>query len=393
MTKITWIIQAPINIYVMMAKHLTSRFPDIDLIFIMSQKFHYKADYIRNETGCKVKILPESYSFLEILSLPYYIMRYVNISQRVGKPDYILLKGLKKYLKKISPDLIITNLYAQPYTWQASKYCAKYKVPLILTTQTMNFSTDFFSRFIEKMIVLFSRRIFRQAKYILSWSEDALKFARINFKTKNRLKIIPLYAGINLEIFHKIKTYNSDRKDKILKLLVVGRFVSYKNHITLFKGVKYLKDIKKIEVSLSILGSGELKLKLIQEIKKLGIEKEVEFLPKTPYKDMKNIYCSHDILILPSYKEPIGMVVPEALACGTPVIVSNGCGAKLYVENGKNGYIFDPFNYRDLAKKILYLYDNEKRRQFGNYGEKLIRKRYNINDIINDFYKIILNNL
>ncbi len=44
--------------------------------------------------------------------------------------------------------------------------------------------------------------------------------------------------------------------------------------------------------------------------------------------DMAELYAAVDITILPSYYEPFGLVVPESLACGTPVIVSPFVGAK-----------------------------------------------------------------
>lgn len=44
--------------------------------------------------------------------------------------------------------------------------------------------------------------------------------------------------------------------------------------------------------------------------------------------DMAELYAAVDFTILPSYYEPFGLVVPESLACGTPVIVSTYVGAK-----------------------------------------------------------------
>jgi glycosyltransferase involved in cell wall biosynthesis len=50
-----------------------------------------------------------------------------------------------------------------------------------------------------------------------------------------------------------------------------------------------------------------------------------------------------DVLVLPSYSEPWGLVVNEAMACGMPVIVSEKCGcAPDLVQNGKNGISINP---------------------------------------------------
>ena len=44
--------------------------------------------------------------------------------------------------------------------------------------------------------------------------------------------------------------------------------------------------------------------------------------------DMAELYAAVDFTIMPSFYEPFGLVVPESLACGTPVIVSSYVGAK-----------------------------------------------------------------
>ncbi|WP_233708080.1 glycosyltransferase [Helicobacter bizzozeronii] len=54
------------------------------------------------------------------------------------------------------------------------------------------------------------------------------------------------------------------------------------------------------------------------------------------------LLCAFDGLILPSLSEPWGLVVEEALAVGLPVFVSVACGAHVLVQEGVNGFIFDP---------------------------------------------------
>jgi len=67
-----------------------------------------------------------------------------------------------------------------------------------------------------------------------------------------------------------------------------------------------------------------------------------------------------DCLILPSRCESFGLVVIEALAAGTPVIVSNRAGASMAVEEGLNGWTFNPDIWTDLLELILKFCDNIK---------------------------------
>ena len=67
-----------------------------------------------------------------------------------------------------------------------------------------------------------------------------------------------------------------------------------------------------------------------------------------------------DCLILPSRCESFGLVVIEALAAGTPVMVSNRAGASMAVEEGLNGWTFNPDIWTDLLELILKFGDNIK---------------------------------
>ncbi len=66
-----------------------------------------------------------------------------------------------------------------------------------------------------------------------------------------------------------------------------------------------------------LIAGDELKNKVPKNVRCLGF-----------VSDMAELYAAVDITILPSFYEPFGLVVPESLACGTPVIVSPFVGAK-----------------------------------------------------------------
>jgi len=67
-----------------------------------------------------------------------------------------------------------------------------------------------------------------------------------------------------------------------------------------------------------------------------------------------NAHC----LVLPSRFDSFGMVVPEAMACGLPVIVSDMVGAKQLVQEGRNGFIVPVNNVAALAAKMRWLIQN-----------------------------------
>jgi 1,2-diacylglycerol 3-alpha-glucosyltransferase len=77
---------------------------------------------------------------------------------------------------------------------------------------------------------------------------------------------------------------------------------------------------------------------------------DAHFAGHRSFRELPAFYAFAGCFVLPSTREPWGLVVNEAMACGLPVLVSNRCGcAEDLVERGQNGYTFDPFEEGALA--------------------------------------------
>lgn len=122
------------------------------------------------------------------------------------------------------------------------------------------------------------------------------------------------------------------------KFICIARLTAVKNLEFLLRVFKELPQI-----SLSLVGTGELKAKL-----EGMASSNVSFLGAVANSQMAPLLCAHDALILPSIAEPWGLVVEEALAVGLPVLVSRACGVQVLVDNGVNGFVFDPKDDRAL---------------------------------------------
>lgn len=75
-------------------------------------------------------------------------------------------------------------------------------------------------------------------------------------------------------------------------------------------------------------------------VRELGLEHAVHFLGRRD--DVPALIGSIDLLLLPSWDEPFGLVVAEAMAVGTPVLVTERGGVREYVEDGRNGRLLSP---------------------------------------------------
>jgi len=91
-------------------------------------------------------------------------------------------------------------------------------------------------------------------------------------------------------------------------------------------------------VHLRIVGDGDLR-ELLGRILR-PVNEQVEFVGFTPWDQLPNVYSGADVLCVPSRHDGWGLVVPEGLAAGLPVIGSNRMGAALdLLTTGKNGWL------------------------------------------------------
>ena len=106
------------------------------------------------------------------------------------------------------------------------------------------------------------------------------------------------------------------------------------------------------------------------------------------------IYNEIDVLIHPSFGEGVPMTILEAALTNTFIIASNVKGNRDIIEHKKTGFLFDPFNQKDLLEKLL-LFKNDD-----NMKQKIIIKarenvlsNYDIKYVVNAQYYFIKSNI
>ena len=87
-----------------------------------------------------------------------------------------------------------------------------------------------------------------------------------------------------------------------------------------------------------------------------GMENKVQFLGSMPQEDLKRFYSVAEALVVPSLYESFGLVVVEALACGTPVLVSKIGKMQSIVKDGSTGFSFRPNDPASLAACLQYFF-------------------------------------
>lgn len=128
----------------------------------------------------------------------------------------------------------------------------------------------------------------------------------------------------------KNRSYQSLHGRK-LKCLYVGRLSQAKGLSYMFEAIERIEE----KAELTIVGSGNLDAcpQLRAHISKH------HYIPYLPHNEVLNIMQKHDVLIFPSLFEGYGLVVPEAMSQGTPVIATDKTCASDLVQHGYNSWV------------------------------------------------------
>lgn len=219
--------------------------------------------------------------------------------------------------------------------------------------------------------------------------DSVLDVFRLN---KKKIKIIPMGVDLNLfkPLSRRIYRSNPERGPVIL---TVGRLD--KN-----KGFNYLIDAmpkvihKFPEAKLIVAGIGHEKDNLTSQIKRLNLEKNTSMVGGVQNKNLPIFYNMADIFVLPSLREGLGVVLLEAMACGTPVIGSNVDGITDIIINNETGILTMPKDSQNIAEKIIMLLsDRELRQKFSEKGLKFVKEKFSWDIVAKQFIEIFSNGL
>lgn len=204
----------------------------------------------------------------------------------------------------------------------------------------------FFTEYFEKRIVLKS---YLENTFAIGISKDTFHYCKSVLPKK--IKIELLHNAIDLTLFRK-KT----KEEFSNEITLIGSLVENKGHELAFNTIKELKK-KGVVVKLNCLGEGIERNKLEQLIIDLCLENEVKLLGNidSPESFLQKSFC----YLLTSKSEAFGLTLIEAMACGLPVVCTDGKGNRDLIQEGENGFMVWERNPKLLADKIELLLKND----------------------------------
>jgi glycosyltransferase involved in cell wall biosynthesis len=172
------------------------------------------------------------------------------------------------------------------------------------------------------------------------------------------------------------------------------RYVAFAGRLETIKGVEILIAAARTlsEISFKIAGHGPIFPQLSKEA-----PDNVEFVGFLKGDELVKFYRGARFVVIPSLCfEALGLVALEAMSNGLPLIVSNRGALPEVIEEGVDGFLFEPGNHSDLADKIRFLWEKHQLcREMGEKAQEKVFLRYSkdihMNKLIN-IYKNAMRN-
>lgn len=209
---------------------------------------------------------------------------------------------------------------------------------------------------------------------VINWED--FDFTKKHFST-------PVYhidgIGLSLEKYKNTHSNFEEKRKSLginnedILIVSVGELQSRKNHQIMIKAIGEINDPS---IKYIICGRGEL-LSDLQELSvQKGVAKQVQFLGHRY--DIAEILSVADIFAHPSQREGLGIAAIEAMAAGLPLITSNVQGIKDYVENGYNGFSYNPYDLDGFVEGLKRLINNKSMREEMGKRNQACAEKYSI---------------
>jgi len=299
-----------------------------------------------------------------------------------------IIKRVKKEVKKF--DIIHMHNYRTFQNMVVYYYARKYKIPYVL--QAHGSVLPIFQKQKLKRIfdLFFGYRILSDASKVIALTRTEAEQYKGMGVDEDKIEIVP--NGIDLSEYDNLPERGEFRRKHSIRddekiILYLGRIHKIKGIDLLVKAFTDL--IKKLgDVRLVIVGPDDGFLSTLKkQIDGLKIDDKILLTGPLYERDKLEVYVDADVYVLPSVYEIFGVTVLEALACGTPVIVTDRCGIADIVDD-KVGYEveYDKDQLRDAIFKVLS--DEELRRRLGKDGKKLVREYFSWDKVVRKVEKV-----
>ena len=303
------------------------------------------------------------------------VKRLKRLTRVYGTPVQL---GLMRELRDCRVDLLHANFPSPYIAFMVSVASSFRRIPAVLTWHNDLPPVTSGARFlIEAHDRLVLPEYIRRYRRVIATSETYRRKSSILPRLGQRVVVVN--NGVDCQRFHPEVDSTSVKSALGLNgkfvVLFVGALTAWHGYKGLDVLIEALRicDLPSHEISLLVVGEGDLKPTYKALVERFALEKRVIFAGDAADEELPLFYAASDVLALPSkdMSEGFGLTLLEANASGRPCIASNTGGIPEVIRDGYNGLLVPPRNPEALAQGIISLaIDDMGTRRMGENGRR-----------------------
>lgn len=269
--------------------------------------------------------------------------------------------SLWRHLNESRYSLLLVH-EASPYCWTALVWGKLHQVPVYMSSdigrESPSYSCGRGTRIVHAL-----------ASYFIKGRLANTEVARMTYGLSRDLIFVP-HASSPKTVSLSQKEPNCSSRAEVV-ILFVGQLSKRKGVDLLLSSLQYVET--KTPFKLRLVGEQKDDCGLTSEIEKASRFCQIEVVGFCEGEDLWKEYHSADFFVMPTRYDTYGVVIHEAAYFGLPLVVSTGAGAaSVLVDDGNNGFTYEPENIHELAKLMSALIDDpEKRNKMGSNSVRI----------------------
>ena len=310
-------------------------------------------DYFRNNKNISIDGFHTSDGYnLKFLRILSYISIQIRLSLKVLK----FLRKVDLWFSIFGSNLILPSI--------CIKLFGKKVIQIIAGSNSKSSQTKT-NQIINKIMNSFINIL---SDYIIVYSPNIIKDFGLG-KYKEKLIIAPRHF-VNPKKFYYIQSIVE--RDKIIGF--VGRLSREKGILNFLETIKILAPFR--EYKYIIIGEGDCRNDVIQFIKENKNDIEIEFIEWVNH-DCLNLYLNRlKILVISSYTEGLPNVMLEAMASGTPVLISRIGAIPDIITDEINGFLLNDNKPKTISDKIVQIMNRDDLELISNNSIRYIKNNF-----------------